>query len=65
MENIKQIKEVEFNKAKNEMILAIANFYKTLEKHDISFIDNYPEYLPSFNEFMYEIMDIEYSKDND
>ena len=64
MENIKQIKEIEFNKAKNEMILAITNFYRTLEKNDISFIDNYPKYLPSFNEFMYEIMDIEYSKDN-
>ena len=60
-----EIKKImEFDKAKNEMIEAMNKFYMVLEKNDISFIDNYPKYLPSFNEFMYEIMDIEYSKDN-
>ena len=64
MEDIKQIKEIEFNKAKNEMILAITNFYRTLEKNDISFIDNYPKYLPSFDEFVCDLMDIQYSSEN-
>ena len=61
---MKNNKELEFNMAKEEMILAIANFYKTLEKHDISFIDNYTKCLPSFDEFVCDLMDIQYSSEN-
>ena len=60
-----EIKKImEFDKAKNEMIEAMNKFYMVLEKNDISFIDNYPKYLPSFDEFVCDLMDIQYSSEN-
>ena len=60
-----EIKKImEFDKAKNEMIEAMNKFYMVLEKNDISFIDNYPKYLPSFDEFVCDLMDIQYSNEN-
>ena len=60
-----EIKKImEFDKAKNEMIEAMNKFYMVLEKNDISFIDNYPKYLPSFDEFVCDLMDIQYTNEN-
>ena len=57
----------EFAEYKKKMMDSVLAFNNFMQENDISFIENYPSYLPSFDEVVCDLFDLEcrdvYSED--
>lgn len=61
MNKNKEAIKKEFAELKNKMIDDMSNFYRFLEIEGVPHIKNYPNYLPFFDEFIYQLSEMECS----
>ena len=61
MKRDREVIKKEFTELKNKMIDDMSKFYRFLEIEDIPYIKNYPNYLPSFDDFIYNLSEMECS----
>lgn len=49
---------------KKEFLNAAAALLQEMQNQDVSYIENYPDYLPSFDEFVCDFSDVEFIEEN-
>lgn len=58
----KNIEKLE--RLKKEFLNAAAALLQEMQDQDVSYIENYPDYLPSFDEFVCDFSDVEFTEEN-
>lgn len=58
--NTNEANRKKLNDLKKEFIQTGLDLLKEMEEQDITYIENYPDYLPNFDEFICDFMDVEF-----
>ena len=59
------IRDVEkLEKLKKDFLNAAVALLREMENQDVSYIENYPDYLPSFDEFVCDFSDVKFIEEN-